>query len=301
MKQLIILFLSIAILTSSCETDPGIAIANDIIKLEKTVEESPTVDNINNLVAKYNEYTKVKPNDDEWNGRYLYRGASKLLKTNNKRGAIDGLSRAVKNYGSSSATPNSLFLLAETYKNDFRNVEMANVFYQCIAEGFPDHEYAAKAKSMRTDNKTLDGYIQEVLDSDIFLDSLQTRVNPAKAGKLIDLYTLYSSVLEDEKTSPEYLYKTYELANSVRKFKEAEAACEQLHRKYPNHEKAATCLFLVGYLNENELKNLDKAKKVYTSFLKEYPNNDFAKDAKFALENLGKPADQILQELQNKK
>ncbi len=294
MKKIIFLSSCIILLMASCQSDSGLV--SEITKLEKAADASPSLENINQLVSKYQQYAKENPEDAEWNGRYMYRAASKQLKANNIRGAIQNLTEGIKQYGSSTATPNSLYLMAETYATKFRQPDQADLYYQGLVEGFPSNEYAAKAKDKLRSQSSLGDRIN-VIKNDIYMDSTQTRVNPNKARKLVDLYLLHASILPDSPNSPAYLYDTYEIANSVRMYREAATACEKLYTDYPNHEKAPTALFLTGYLYENELKNLDKAKSIYTTFLEKHPNNEFAKSAQFALDNLGKPADQLLEEL----
>ncbi len=298
MKNLFILFIPlITLFFFSCQTDSGNV--GEIAKMEKIVDESPTSENVKELVAKYNEYAKENPDDEEMNGRYMYRAASKQLQTNNVRSTISFLNQGIQKYPKSSATPNSLYLLGETYKTKFRQPEQAKLYYQALVEGFPTHKYAEKAKGNLVGGETLSEMV-EAIKNDIYMDSTQTRVNPNKARKLVDLYSLHASVLPSDPKTPSYLYDTYEIANSVRMFEQAATACEKLYKDYPDHNKAATAMFLSGYLYENELRDLDKAKKLYEDFLVQYPDNEFAKDAKFSLENLGKPADQLLEELRKK-
>ncbi len=295
MKNRVFIFIAVCSMALfSCQNESGLS--GEIAKLEKEVESSPTVDGVNNLVTKYNQYIKENPDDAEWNGRYLYRAAAKQLQTNNLRGTVQFLNDGIKRFGTSSATPNSIYLLAETYKNKFRQTDQAEVYYQALVEAYPSNPYAEKAKGNLKDSKTLSERI-EVIKSDIYMDSTQTRVNPNKARNLVDMYMLHASLLPDHPKSPMYLYDTYEIANSVRMFRDAAAACEKLYKDYPEHEKAPTALFLTGYLYENELKDMDKAKNLYTTFLEKYPENEFAKSAKFALDNLGIPPDQLLEKL----
>ncbi len=298
MKKQFFFLITLSLFILSCQPDSGLA--GEITKLEKSMDEAPSAEKIKDLINKYNTYVNENPEDNEWNGRYLYRAASCQLQTNNVSGAIQSLGKAVKNHGSSSATPNSLYLLAETYKNKFRQVDQANLYYQGLTEAFPGNEYAEKAKTqLKGAGGSMADRIEE-LKQDIYMDSTQTRVNPNKARKLVDLHLLHASLLPDSPKSPQFLYDTYEIANSVRMFREAATATEKLYKDYPEHSKAPTAMFLTGYLYENELRDLDKAKDIYSDFITKYPDNEFTKSAQFALDNLGKPADQLLEELRKK-
>ena len=75
----------------------------------------------------------------------------------------------------------------------------------------------------------------------------------------------------------------------------------QLAEKFPKSEKSPNSLFMTAFIYANELKMLDSAKIRYEEFLSKYPNNDLAVSAKYELENLGVPAEQILENLNKSK
>lgn len=64
--------------------------------------------------------------------------------------------------------------------------------------------------------------------------------------------------------------------------------------KYSDSPLAPNALFMVGFIQANELNQLDNAKGTYTKFLGKYPDNELAKSAQAELDNLGIPAEEIL-------
>ena len=60
-------------------------------------------------------------------------------------------------------------------------------------------------------------------------------------------------------------------------------------------------MFFKAYIYENQIKNLEKAKEIYLQFIEKYPNDDFAKDAKIALQNLGKSPEQMVREFEERR
>ena len=175
----------------------------------------------------------------------------------------------------------------------------ADTYYQALVEGFPSNEYATKAKELIKKPKTLEELAQVAKD-DLFSDSTEVRINAVKARKLIELYKLYTSVLPNSPKTPQFLYETYDIANSVRMYRDAANASEKLYTKYPDYEKAPTAMFLTAFIYENNLIELDKAGTIYKEFIAKYPNDDFANDAQVALDNLGTPADEMLRNIQEK-
>jgi outer membrane protein assembly factor BamD (BamD/ComL family) len=75
---------------------------------------------------------------------------------------------------------------------------------------------------------------------------------------------------------------------------------DQFIVKYPDNPKAPVCMFFKGYIYENQIKNLDKAKEIYLQFIEKYPNNEFTKDARIALQNLGKSPEVMVQEFEER-
>ena len=69
----------------------------------------------------------------------------------------------------------------------------------------------------------------------------------------------------------------------------------------PQNPKAPTALFMLGFVYENDLADLPKAKSIYESFLQKYPNDpDFADDAQTALKMLGKTPEEIIREFEQR-
>ena len=80
---------------------------------------------------------------------------------------------------------------------------------------------------------------------------------------------------------------------SKEQWSEAEKNFQKILDEYPNGDFSSKALFMVGFVNANYLKNLEKAKQYYTEFLEKYPNHDLADDAKYEIENLGKNIDDL--------
>ena len=64
--------------------------------------------------------------------------------------------------------------------------------------------------------------------------------------------------------------------------------------KYPDSPLAPNALFMVGFIEANELRQFGKAKETYSKFLQKYPDNELAKSAQAELDNLGVSAEEIL-------
>jgi len=97
----------------------------------------------------------------------------------------------------------------------------------------------------------------------------------------------------DEKL--DFLWKTGETARAVQNFAEAEAAFKQIYEQHASSEQASKALFLHAFMCDEDLKQFDKAKQLYESFLEKYPESDFNDDAQFLLKHLGKSDEEMLE------
>ena len=75
-----------------------------------------------------------------------------------------------------------------------------------------------------------------------------------------------------------------------------------IFEKFPGAKEAPSALFMAGFIEANELHDLEAAKKTYNLYLENFPNGELADDAKIELANLGKSPEEILMEkLKNSK
>jgi len=95
------------------------------------------------------------------------------------------------------------------------------------------------------------------------------------------------------------LLKAAGLAKTIENPQKAVELYAKLADGMPQHPKAPTALFMLGFVYENDLGDLPKAKSIYESFLQKYPNDpDFADDAHTALKMLGKTPEEIIREFE---
>jgi TolA-binding protein len=98
----------------------------------------------------------------------------------------------------------------------------------------------------------------------------------------VRLATIYQNKLVKNISENESLLKSLELFKRV-------------YEEYPLSEQAPMGLFMAGFVQANELSDFDGATETYSTFLKEYPDNELAASAKEELENMGLSPEEILQ------
>ena len=121
-----------------------------------------------------------------------------------------------------------------------------------------------------------------------------------KAGELLTLYVERAEANPGDSRSPVYLFKAAELAMNLNRTQRALDLYNRVIYTYPEYEKAPECLFLMAFIYENSLQNYGKAKELYEMFLEKYPDHDFADDAQFSLQYLGKSPEELMREFEEK-
>lgn len=121
-----------------------------------------------------------------------------------------------------------------------------------------------------------------------------------KALDLINAYRNYAKNNPQDTMSALYLVKMAELQLNAVSPIEAVNTLNRIIKDFPSFRKAPECLFLKGFIYENNLNDLNKARSTYQEFLQRYPNHYFAKDAKVLISNLGKSPEELVKEFEAK-
>ena len=119
-------------------------------------------------------------------------------------------------------------------------------------------------------------------ENQLFSDSLHG-LDARVAGQLLERYREFATLFPGDSMAPEYLFKRAELANGLGRPAEAEHMLDSLRQAYPGHARAATALFMEAFIFETALHHSQQAIEKYEQFLKEYPDHQLARSAKFSL------------------
>lgn len=130
-------------------------------------------------------------------------------------------------------------------------------------------------------------------------DSFKFDENLAQSA--IDAYANFATTFPEDSVTPSILFKEADLLRAMHKYETAVDIYKNIESNYSNHSKAPHSLFLQGFVYENEIGDLNKAKEKYQAFLDKYPDHDLADDVQFSLKNLGKSPEDIIKEFNQQK
>ena len=119
----------------------------------------------------------------------------------------------------------------------------------------------------------------------LFSDSLK-KLDTAIAAIQVGDYRTFAEKYPADSLSPEFLFKAADISNGLGNSAEAIVMLESLRKKYPNHIRAGTSLFLEAFIYETSLRDNKGAIAKYTEFLEKYPDHQLAQAAQFSLMQL---------------
>ncbi|MHB1277270.1 MAG: tetratricopeptide repeat protein [Bacteroidia bacterium] len=125
-----------------------------------------------------------------------------------------------------------------------------------------------------------------------------SRSDSLKNPEVMKKYTLaLDEFLANYPESPEhenFLFLAANNAGNLGNYEDAAFKFARFSEKYPTSRSHPESLIAAGFLYNNEVHNLDSARKYYETFILLYPEHDYAEDIKSELANLGKTPEEML-------
>jgi tetratricopeptide (TPR) repeat protein len=125
-------------------------------------------------------------------------------------------------------------------------------------------------------------------------------INTTSILTLSKLYAQYADENPEDQLSAGFLFKAGDICMGMEKSELAIQHYNSIIDRYPDYEKVPYCYFLKGFIYENNVKDLEKAKMSYELFIEKYPNHDMTEAAEFSLRNLGKSPEDLIREFESK-
>jgi TolA-binding protein len=147
---------------------------------------------------------------------------------------------------------------------------------------------------------------QTSLDS---IKSVETKLkNAAKPAPdfanythVINLYTNFATDFPNDSLSPIFLLRAATFESSLGQYNKAINIYDTISVKYPSFNRAAECMFSRANLYDDKLRDTADAHAIYLQIINKFPNDTvWAKQARYAISNLGKTPDQIIKEFEEK-
>lgn len=134
----------------------------------------------------------------------------------------------------------------------------------------------------------------------IVSESIDDVFDKSTAESLRNDYIDFSERFQEDSLAPVFLHKAAELAINLNMPQEAVSTIDTLINRYPDYEFLPDAWFFKGFIQETYLNDQGAAKNTYMSFIQRFPKHEMAPQVQFSLENIGKSADELLEEFMRK-
>lgn len=121
-----------------------------------------------------------------------------------------------------------------------------------------------------------------------------------KSLALVNAYVEYAEKYPDSDQAAGYLFRAADVCMNTGYPERAVELYTRVYREYPSYEKQPESLFLIAFIYENQLLNLQRAEQTYRQFIELFPEHDLADDAEILLQHLGKSPDELVREFEEK-
>ncbi len=272
----------------ACAEDP----VKQIPALEAHFAATNSTGAADSLLQAYQAAVKAHPDKHAENLHYLSKAAEiKFLRNKDAVTAVRWLNDGLKMYGAGQNLTEPVGMLARVW-----------------------YAYQYKATPDLSKNPDDIDLMRANLEQNLpWLDSSLARLDKVMGGAatngniksaaepFLQISEAYATLVQN--TDPDkqagLLMRAAGLAKTIGDPNKALRLYYNVAEKMPNHPKAPTALFMMAFIYENDLKDLDKAKSTYEDFLKKYPNDpDYTDDVQSALKFLGMPPEEIIRQFE---
>ncbi len=132
--------------------------------------------------------------------------------------------------------------------------------------------------------------------------SLAVNANPKSLDRLTANINNFISKYPKDTLASKYLFELARIHQSRGEYKDAIVSLDRIQKDFPDSKQTGMSVFMEGFIYANLLNDLDKAKEKYELYLNKYgkENEKMANDVRMELANLGKSADEIFKQIQQK-
>ena len=288
MRILPAIILACTILVTACQPDKR----EQISELESRLDQQVSDGLLDSLFTAYQEGMEGKATNEE---KLHYASRLAELKYQYKRDArtaIQTVNAAIADYGKDQNLKEAIGVLGRIWTAYIYKAESTHKLY-------PEDIDQMRA-NLQKNTAWIDSNLVDLENG--MMDPNTGKMDEEKAARFIDLSEGYANLVLELNQRDKYadlLLKAAGVAVSKGSANRALQLYYQVESRFPDHPKAPTALFMSGFIYENNLNKLDKAKETYEAFLERYPDDpDYADDARQALKLLGKSPEELIREFE---
>lgn len=265
--------------------------AQVIAQLEADYNAAYTPAKAKKLIEAYREAAKKQPENHALNLQYLTKAAEiQFNKIDDAVSACRWLDEAVAHHSEGQNLTDAVGLYAQIWNS---------YLYKAAPAVRLDPDDIDKMRANLTKNAVwMDSSLARL---DKVMSANPTAIDKGIAKKYIEIAEAAANIAKPANPDKyvDLTMRAAAVAKTVENFNKATSLYFNIQHELPAHPKAPTALFMMGFVYENDLQDLPKAKAAYEEFLQRFPSDkDYADDAQMALKNLGKSPEELIKEFE---
>ena len=138
------------------------------------------------------------------------------------------------------------------------------------------------------------------------IDKTEAKLRKAKdikdempaARELVKMSEAFGQDFPTNKRSADVIFKAADVARGIGEYGKAVQLWGKVWRNYPDYGRAPDAVFMQAFTFENNLNDLENAKKYYRKVIENYPEHPLREQSVTALKNLGKSPEELIKEFQ---
>jgi len=280
----------------SCKPGGDTALSEKILKLEKSVDASSGQKEVNTLLDAYSEFVTSSGESPSARRKMLKKAYELAKKTGNDNRLTEFATRSLLDFPKDKGREGKVLDLISINQKAGKSA-VSNVLKLAFIEAFPGTSVADSLKNLFQGQQLSVDSMMVGLEKNVKLNPGITGINPLMATIYVDACKAYATVLSEKEQTPKLLFKSAQLTTTMKQFDKAIEFYDWIADKYPDTEDGPIALATKGFILDNDLKDMEKAKTVYRQFIESYPDHALTSQIQFLLENLGKSNEEILNQL----
>jgi hypothetical protein len=245
------------------------------------------------LLARYSAYERTYPEDTSRVAAYRFASARLLLQLQRYETSAARLLELLR---SGQGSARAAQLLAEIYETKLDQSQTALAVRQAMVLTWPQDSLS----------QAVSASLAAVPSIQARLDTLLLKLISPEDGSIS--YTIADAYMQQAEAfaavagpvdlSARLLYKAAEIARALQAYPRAVANYQWIAQQFPKSAWGAKASFMMAFTYDEDLQQLEPARKAYEAFLAMYPDDPFASDAAMLLDNLGKSDAEIMEKFQ---
>lgn len=137
------------------------------------------------------------------------------------------------------------------------------------------------------------------------IDSLEKRINDKNSSfdrstalQLVKAYQDYYNQNTKDTLSGEFLFRAASLSVSLKKPQQAINQLVTYYDTYKTASRRTEALYLIGFIYDSEMQNVEKAKEYYQRVMEIYPQSLWAEQANAAMQFVGLSDEELIKKLE---